>query len=127
MDLGRLNPQSYNRLGIIYLRWRELRKSRDYFEKSIEADSSFSSGFYGLGLVYMQAGDSAKAVEYFRKSIELGQLPKAAYFLGVIFHNSGNSDSAGVWLEKYLQQEPAGEYSPSAEKLLAKIKGNQQK
>ena len=122
MDLGRLYPATYNKLGIIYLRWRELRKARDYFEKSIEADSNYSSGHYGLGLIYMHAGDSLKAADYFKKSIELGPQPRAAYFLGIISHSLGQPDSAQIWLNKYLQQEPAGEYSPAAEKLLAKIK-----
>lgn len=124
MDLGRLYPASYYKLGIINLRWRELRKARDYFEKSIEADSSFSGGHYGLGLVYMHTGDSLKAVDYFRRSIELGPQPRAAYFIGVISYNLGLPDSAQVWLNKYLQQEPAGEYSPAAKKLLAKSRAD---
>jgi tetratricopeptide (TPR) repeat protein len=124
MDLGRLYPESYNKLGIIHLRWRELRKARDYFEKSIEVDSSFSNGYYGLGLIYMHAGDSLKAVDYFKKSVDLGSQPRAAYFIGVISFNIGRPDSAQFWLNKYLQQEPAGEYSPAAEKLLSKIKEN---
>lgn len=124
MDLGRLYPESYNKLGIIYLRWRELRKARDYFEKSVEVDSSYSNGYYGLGLIYMHAGDSLKAVDYFKKSIDLGLQPRAAYFIGVISFNMGQPDSAQVWLNKYLQQEPAGEYSRAAEKLLSQIKAN---
>jgi tetratricopeptide (TPR) repeat protein len=122
MDLGRLYPASYYKLGVINLRWRELRRARDYFEKAVEADSTYSGGSYGLGLTYMQAGDSAKAVNYLKKSIQLGSQPRAAYFLGVISYGQGQPDTASIWLNNYLKQEPAGEYSPAAERLLTKIK-----
>lgn len=122
IDLGRLNPASYYKLGQINLRWRELQRAYDYFEKSVEIDSSYSAGYFGIGLTYLKAGDSLKAADSFKKSIKLGSQPKAAYYLGLISFNQGQPDSAKIWLNDYLQQEPAGEFSPDAEKLLNKIK-----
>ena len=79
-----------------------------YGQKSIEADSTYASGYSNLGWAEYWMGINNKAVEHLKKALELNpDNGEAAYRLGSVYNNAlQNFSEAEIALTKAVELNP---------------------
>jgi len=91
-------------------KWKEAVK---LFNKSIQADPSYSDPYFRLGSFYQRTEDCFKAIENFEKVLEINT--KAGndlyYSLGFCYYNTRNYDKAIEAFKKAIQIKPDASYS----------------
>jgi len=70
----KLEPQSINNIGYVYLAFEEYQKAYDMFTLSISQDESADIkplSFYNLGIVEIHLGTPLKSIEHFTRAMDL--------------------------------------------------------
>lgn len=86
------NKEILNSLGLIYLHFGDLEKSKKLFLDAITIDDSFSIAHNNLGIVYTRMLNWHDAIRHFKKALSnpLYQNPESAYFnLGNAYYKLG--------------------------------------
>lgn len=65
------NSNNYNNMGMCYLDQNDLNQAKNFFEKSIESNKSFTPAYSNLAATYIRIGDKQKAKENYNKVLEL--------------------------------------------------------
>jgi predicted Zn-dependent protease len=81
-------------LGELALAEKQPQAAIPYYRKAIELDPTYFGSYLGAGVAQFQAGDKGKAEEWLTKSSELLPTAPAAYYLGNIARERGDSSKA---------------------------------
>ncbi len=103
------NKDILNGLGVVYLHFEELEKSKSYFLAAIAIDDNFSTAHNNLGTVYLKLSKWDEAIEHFKKSLSnpMNQNPESAYFnLGTAYYRLNQYESAITAFKHALKRVP---------------------
>jgi predicted Zn-dependent protease len=81
-------------LGDIELAAKDVKAALPHYEKAVELNPDYFGSYLGAGVAKYQAGDKAQAEQWLRKSVELLPTAPAAYFLGTIAKDRGDTNRA---------------------------------
>lgn len=81
-------------LGEIALAEKNPKAASAYYQKAIQLNPSYFGSYLGGGVAEMQLGDKARAEQYLTKSAQLMPTAPAAYYLGNIARDNGNTQKA---------------------------------
>jgi predicted Zn-dependent protease len=81
-------------LGDISLAEKKNAEALPYYEKAIQLNDSYFGAFLGGGIAQYRLGNKAKSAEWLTKSNELLPTAPAAYFLGTLARERGDSAAA---------------------------------
>ena len=81
-------------LGDIELAAKDVKAALPHYQKAIELNPDYFGSYLGGGVAKYQSGDKAQAEEWLRKSAELLPTAPAAYFLGTIAKDRGDTNRA---------------------------------
>ena len=81
-------------LGEIALAQKEPKTALPYYQKAIELNPNYFGSYLGSGVAHYQVGDKAKAEESLKKSADLLPTAPAAYYLGTIARERGDTKLA---------------------------------
>lgn len=81
-------------LGDIELSAKDVDAALPHYQKAIELNGDYFGSYLGAGLAKYQKGDKAQAEQWLRKSLELLPTAPAAYFLGNIAKERGETNQA---------------------------------
>jgi type IV pilus biogenesis/stability protein PilW len=96
-------------LGIVYLHYEDLEKSKKYLHDAISIDDNFSEAHNNLGIVYLKMAKWNESIEHFKKALKnpLYQNPESAYFnLGTAYYRLGNYELAITTFRDALKRAP---------------------
>ncbi|MGH9679264.1 MAG: tetratricopeptide repeat protein [Candidatus Acidiferrales bacterium] len=72
------NTDAYDRLGKIYLAWRDMPRAEHAFRRALQLDTFDSDAHFGLGKVLESTGHPADALREYDKGLEMDPSDKAA-------------------------------------------------
>jgi tetratricopeptide (TPR) repeat protein len=81
-------------LGEIALAEKQPKDAITHYQKAIELNPTYYGSYLGGGVAQAQAGDKAKAEEWLKQSAQLLPTAPAAYYLGNIARDRGDTASA---------------------------------
>ncbi|HEY6641955.1 M48 family metalloprotease [Povalibacter sp.] len=81
-------------LGEIALAEKNPQQATTYYQKAIQLNPSYFGSYLGGGVAQLQLGNKAKAQEWLTKSSQLLPTAPAAYYLGNIARDSGDTAKA---------------------------------
>lgn len=81
-------------LGDIELAAKDVKAALPHYQKAIDLNPDYFGSYLGGGVAKYQSGDKAQAEEWLRKSAELLPTAPAAYFLGTIAKDRGDTNQA---------------------------------
>lgn len=111
---------TYNILGVAYIRSKEAEKAKTAFEKSIELDPRYADPVNNLGLVYLSENKDALACQKFKEALTINPRHLATMNnLGLYHKKKGKKDLAAAIWKKVLSIDPMNQ---NAQKNLYKIK-----
>jgi len=130
-DVHEIQGLAYSGLGDAYIHLNKIPEAKDAYDKAAAANPG-QAGFYlrNETILFLQTGDAVDQVEAANKAIALDPTRAALYF----FKGQGLAAQATVdpktqklvlpagcadALQKYLDLEPAGQYSADAKGMLA--------
>ncbi len=91
----------------------------ELYRRALVLDSSSADVRADYGACLYASGMPERAIEEFRKVIELSPNHVIAHYnLGLVYRETGQSDSARYYLERYLTLEPAGAGAEKAQAFL---------
>ena len=80
--------------GEIALSEKKPQEAVGYYQKAIDLDPGYFGSYLGAGVAQYRAGDKAKAEQYLTHSAKLLPTAPAAYFLGNLARDKGDTQSA---------------------------------
>ena len=80
--------------GEIALAEKKPKEARPYYEKAISLNPGYFGSYLGAGVAEYRAGDKAKAEQYLTQSAKLLPTAPAAYFLGQVAKDRGDTETA---------------------------------
>jgi tetratricopeptide (TPR) repeat protein len=98
---------AYHQIGRVYAKLEKSDSARYAYEKSIAADSSFSTAYFRLAELYKQQGELDKALAYARQGLQ--QQPENLnyrYFLGSLLLLNNHLPEAVSELEAVVKARP---------------------
>jgi len=98
---------SYNILGVAYLRNKNLKKAKSCFEESIKLDIRYADPLNNLGLIYLKENNDKLAYKHFQKALAIN--PKnliALNNLGVCYKKMGGKDLAEKTWKQVISIDP---------------------
>jgi predicted Zn-dependent protease len=113
----RLQPQEgrfHELLGEIELAQKRPKEALAHYEKAISFNPSYFGSYLGGGIAQVQAGNKAKAQEWLKRSNDLLPTAPAAYYLGNLAKERG--DSAGALQHYKLAAGSESSYGQAAAK-----------
>ncbi|MCM8797893.1 MAG: tetratricopeptide repeat protein, partial [Candidatus Omnitrophica bacterium] len=75
------SPSLYNNLGNLYLLNGDMEKAKEYYQRALELNPSFSSTNYNLGYIYFLEGKIREAYEKFSFCLKLNPRDADSYFM----------------------------------------------
>jgi beta-barrel assembly-enhancing protease len=81
-------------LGELALNDKQPEEAIPHFQKAIDLDPGYFGSFLGAGVAQYRAGNKSKAEEWLTKSAELLPTAPAAYYLGTIARDRGDTQKA---------------------------------
>jgi Tfp pilus assembly protein PilF/peroxiredoxin len=99
---------SWNNLGIIATRERQMTKAAQYFQKAVQSNTGYLVGWVNMGNAYRELKQWDKAAETFQKAGELApDDAEVNYGLGMVYAQMEDSELARQYLLKALHARPA--------------------
>jgi predicted Zn-dependent protease len=80
--------------GEIALNEKKPKEARAFYEKAIALNPNYFGSYLGAGVAEYRAGDKAKAEQYLTQSAKLLPTAPAAYFLGAVAKDKGDTETA---------------------------------
>jgi predicted Zn-dependent protease len=80
--------------GEIALNEKKPTEARAYYQKAMELNPNYFGSYLGAGVAEYRAGDKAKAEQYLTQSAKLLPTAPAAYFLGAVAKDKGDTETA---------------------------------
>jgi len=116
------NVQVHFRLGLVYMRLKDIPKAIGAYQKVIELDPQFTDGYFNLGFIYAKNKEYSKAEKMYEHAVKLAPsyLDEALFNLAIVQEKQGKKKESIENLEKALKINPQNEV---AKKLLNKLKG----
>jgi tetratricopeptide (TPR) repeat protein len=121
-----IDPKAFNpnlNLGIVLVKEHEFSEAVDILERasSIDASSPATRLYLGMALVGIENLDRGEAE--LKAAYQMGgrEYSVALFYLGQLYMNKGQRDSALKSLELYLQVAPAAENSQAARRLIGML------
>jgi tetratricopeptide (TPR) repeat protein len=124
-----LDPRSPVILTYVGARYEDVGRfdeSLAWFQKAIEVAPDYATGYYLVGIHYWNSeGRLDEAVRWFQKCvlIDPGD-PWISAYLGWLFLDLGDLDSAEYWSERSIEQAPESFFSNLAMELLHLYRGD---
>ncbi len=84
----------------------EYEKAIEYFKKTYEADSTWTSGYHLTALTYRNSGQHMKALEFVKKWLDVNPVPLAYVLVVQAYLHTGDIDSAERTMKLGLQRFP---------------------
>ncbi|HKE44435.1 MAG TPA: M48 family metalloprotease [Steroidobacteraceae bacterium] len=81
-------------LGEIALSEKKPKEARAYYQKAMQLNPNYYGSYLGAGVAEYRAGDKAKAEQYLGQSAKLLPTAPAAYFLGQVSKDKGDTETA---------------------------------
>ncbi len=81
-------------LGELALAEKNPQAALPYYQKAIELNPNYFGSYLGAGIAQVQLGDKARAEEWLNRSAQLLPTAPAAYYLGNIARDKGDSSKA---------------------------------
>jgi len=94
-----------------------------YAEKAVQLNPKNCNAKTLLGWIYLDTGDAEASKEQFNAATR--GCPEALYGLGVAYKEQGQTQSAIMYIQKFLDTNPKGELADEASRLLATLRGGQ--
>jgi tetratricopeptide (TPR) repeat protein len=116
-----LYPRSYNNMATIWFMRGDSAQAKKYWNQAISIDATYPRAYYGLGLVALAENDTTEAESKMLDAVKIGSMPEAIYTLGTIYYDKHNYEQAESWFNRYLEKEPAGQWSDKARDMLVII------
>jgi Flp pilus assembly protein TadD len=105
--VGKGISESYDNLGLAFLKKQDYRRATEYFRSSIRSQPDNATAYLNLGTVYAAEGLLDTAIEQFRRSAELDPALAAAPFnLGLAYAEKGSFDRAQEQLRRAVHLDP---------------------
>ncbi len=120
-DVDFLYPRTYNNMASIWFMRGDLTQAKKYWNQAISVDATYPRAYYGLGLVAIAEKDTIEAEAKLLDAIRVGSMPEAMYTLGTLYYDLADYQQAESWLNRYLEKEPAGQWSERARDTLVMI------
>lgn len=109
IDIDSYNAAAYNRLGIVYAKWRKYDESIDYFRLAVKFEPTASS-CHNLALIYYETKDYRSSVKYFRKALKYDNKLAARYIaLAKVYEKLQDQNQVLRNLEVAARLEPSKE------------------
>ncbi len=89
-----LEGRFHQLLGDIELSAKDVQAALPHYQKAIELNPDYFGSYLGGGVAKYESGDKAQAEQWLRKSVELLPTAPAAYFLGTIAKERGDTNEA---------------------------------
>ena len=126
-DKTYLSPSAaYFNLAHCYKALGNLKKSKNYFLKSLEEEPNFARAHLGLAKVLKEIKDLRKSVNHLKQAIEINPNYTDAYYeLGLILFDLKADQKSKIYFKKVIELSPDSEYSIKACKLIKAIDGRQ--
>jgi tetratricopeptide (TPR) repeat protein len=87
-------------------------KAKEYYEKSINIEPKFRTGYSALGSLASLQGDSEEAIKQYNKAIKIDSTYYQAYYrLASIYKRAEMFDKANVYWQKIIKADSTSEYS----------------
>ncbi len=101
------NAETYNNLGIVYLKEENAQKAVESFQKAVEQDPNYTRAYFNLGELSLISGRFPMALAFFKKveTIDTNH-PLIHYKLGVSLAKSGRLEEALKEFEEAVKREP---------------------
>ena len=97
----------YSKIGNIFLKKEEYRKSKDYFTQALSFKSDDFMTLYGLGLSCLKLKQYDQAIDYFEQCLDLKPDHFLTYnSLGVAYKEQGQYEKAIDYLKQALDFKP---------------------
>lgn len=110
LQLDPENKETLNNLGLIYLRWEDPEKAKEFFTNAIKKDDRFSDAYNNLGVTCRELGQWQEAVDAFKAALSdpLYKFPELAlYNLGATYYRAGQFDLAVENYKDSLKRSPS--------------------
>lgn len=106
-------------IGSCYLKQNECKTATGFFLTSTHNFPEFAEAFGNLAIAYCALGDSIRAIQAYRDAEKSRpDLPNLSYYLGMLYQERGQADSARLEFKKGLSFFPQDTLLQSALKFL---------
>ncbi len=115
------DSDSYNSLGVAYIRNQQLEEARKCFSRATELDPLNFDAWNNLGLFYFLSGERDLAHQYFQKALAVNPLHLGTLNnLGIYYEKTGKKALAEETWNKVLSIDPLNEQAKyNLEKMLS--------
>ena len=101
------NAETYNNLGVLYLKEENAQKAVESFQKAVELDPNFTRAYFNLGELSLISGKFPMALAFFKKAETIDKNhPLVHYKLGVSLTKTGRLEEALKEFEEAVKQDP---------------------
>lgn len=135
------NPTDAYQIGDMYFKQRNIKKAREWFEKSLGSSAEIkprerADALHGLAKCDYQQGKYMSAMERIKEALENAKnshdnwsQAQVLHYLGVIANGQGKYDDALNWLNEAIKMRPKNDDSGRASTLhlMGEVYQNQQK
>lgn len=111
-------------LGEIALTEKNPQQAAAYYQKAIQLNPSYFGSYLGGGVAQVQLGNKAKAEEWLTKSAQLLPTAPAAYYLGNIARDSGDTAKAQQYYKAAATSDSAIGKAAAAEYMKTDLPQN---
>jgi tetratricopeptide (TPR) repeat protein len=123
-EVDKLYPKTYQNMATIAYMRKDYEIAKKYFNLALAVDATYPRAYYGLGLIAFITGDTAEAESKFMDAVRVGSMSEAIYMLGTLYYDQFKYDQAEMWFNRYLEQEPNGEWAEKTRNMLLILKQN---
>ncbi|MBD3345939.1 MAG: tetratricopeptide repeat protein [Chitinivibrionales bacterium] len=97
------SANSYNNLGVVYLKLNEPQKALLQFFKVLELDPEYEEAYYNLGMCYARIGKVKRAIRAYQKALESNpEYWEALNNIGLLYLRNGSYKEAVCYFTKSL-------------------------
>lgn len=109
LDVLKVEPsaETYNNLGIVYLKEENARKAVESFQKAVDLDPGFARAYFNLGELSLISGRFEMALGFFKKVETLDKNhPLVHYKLGISLAKTGRLEEALKEFGEAVKRDP---------------------
>ncbi|MBS3818846.1 tetratricopeptide repeat protein [bacterium] len=112
LTLDESHYQSYNLLGLAYLKKGKFEEAAQAYRKRLQFQPQSAEAHFNLGYIYEKRGSMDKAVTHYKKAFTLDKNPKASLNIAEIYFKQEKLKEALGYVRKSIQEKSsAGAYN----------------